>query len=85
MLTLAGISGFVDVDPITLSAASLAGVSIAVDAAAQAILLAAVANMMTKMAVTVLAGGFGFGWKLVLAGMLAIASGALVLAFVGVP
>ncbi|HEX3485253.1 MAG TPA: MgtC/SapB family protein [Micropepsaceae bacterium] len=82
VLTLAGISGFVDVDPITLSSARLSGTAIAVDAAAQAILLAGAANMVTKMAITVLVGGIGFGWKLVLAGALAIASGALV--FVGI-
>jgi uncharacterized membrane protein (DUF4010 family) len=82
VLTLAGLTGFVDVDPITLSSARLSGTAIAVDAAAQAILLAGAANMVTKMAITVLVGGIGFGWKLVLAGALAIACGALV--FVGI-
>jgi uncharacterized membrane protein (DUF4010 family) len=85
VLSLAGISGFVDVDPITLSAAGAAGQSIALEAAAQAILLAAAANMVTKMAVTVLVGGLGFGWKLVLAGVLALIFGALALGIAGVP
>jgi hypothetical protein len=40
--------------------------------------------MVTKMAVSVVIGGFGFGWKLVLAGTAAIASAALALFFAGV-
>jgi len=82
VLTLAGLSGLVDVDPITLSSAKSAGTSMSVNAATQAILLAACANMVTKMAVTVFVGGARFGWKLVLAGVLAIASGAVALAAV---
>jgi len=84
VLTLAGLSGFVDVDPITLSSAQLSGTSLAVDAAAQAILLAGAANMVTKISASVLVGGVSFGWKLVLAGAVAIAAGALVSAFLGV-
>ena len=83
VLALAGVSGFVDVDPITLSTARLAGASMTAEAAGQAILLAAAANMVTKMAVTVLVGGYRFGWKLTLAGVLAVASGAAVLAAMG--
>jgi len=85
VLTVAGISGFVDVDPVTLSSARAAGVSMAVDAAAQAILLAGAANMVTKMGTALLVGGFGFGWKLVLSGLFAMAAAASALAFVGVP
>jgi uncharacterized membrane protein (DUF4010 family) len=76
VLGLAGISGFVDVDPITLSAAKLAGGSLSVGAAAEAIFLAATANMITKTVVAIGIGGFGFGWKLVLAGLLAFLAGA---------
>jgi len=83
VLGLAGISGFVDVDPITLSASRLAGVSLSVNAAAEAILLAATANMLTKTAVAVGIGGFRFGWKLVLAGLLALVSGAAAFVFFG--
>ncbi len=83
VLALAGISGFVDVDPITLSAARLAGTSMMVTTAAQAILLAAAANIATKMAATIVLGGFRFGWKLALIGVVAIASGALVLTAMG--
>ena len=84
VLALAGISGFVDVDPITLSAARLAaGMSIMMITAAEAILLAGAANMVTKMAVAIVVGGYRFGWKLALAGAFAIASGALALAAMG--
>jgi len=83
VLALAGISGFVDVDPITLSAARLAGGSMTVATAAEAILLAGAANMVTKMGAAIVLGGIGFGWKLVLAGVLAVASGALVLVAMG--
>ena len=83
VLVLAGISGFVDVDPITLSAARAAGASMSIGAAAQAIVLAAAANMVTKMAVTVLVGGIRFGAKLTLAGVVALASGAAAMAATG--
>jgi uncharacterized membrane protein (DUF4010 family) len=84
VLTLAGLSGFFDVDPVTLSSAQLAGRSIPLDIGARAILLAGTANMVTKMAVSIVIGGFGFGWKLALAGTAAIASAALALFFAGV-
>jgi uncharacterized membrane protein (DUF4010 family) len=83
VLALAGISGFVDVDPITLSTARLAGASMMIATAAEAILLAGAANMVTKIAATMVLGGIRFGWKLGLAGALAIASGALTLAAMG--
>jgi uncharacterized membrane protein (DUF4010 family) len=85
VLGLAGISGFVDVDPITLSAARLAGTSLVVSAATKAILLAAAANMVTKTVVAVGVGGFRFGWKLVLAGLLALVSGVAAFVWLGVP
>jgi uncharacterized membrane protein (DUF4010 family) len=74
-LTLAGLAGFVDVDPVTLSSARLAGSTLKLEAAAEAIMLAAAANMVTKMAVTLTVGGVKFGWRLALAGALAIAAG----------
>jgi len=85
LLALAGFSGFLDVDPITLSSARLAGASITVIAAAQAILLAAAANMTTKIGVTVLVGGLRFGWSMALAGILAVAAGAIILFVMGHP
>jgi uncharacterized membrane protein (DUF4010 family) len=83
LFALAGLSGFVDVDPITLSTARLAGVSIMVTTAAEAILLAGAANLVTKMAIAIVVGKFRFGWKLALAGVLAVASGALALVAMG--
>ena len=83
VLSLAAISGFVDVDPITLSAARLAGTSIMVMTAAEAILLAGAANMVTKMMAAIVVGGYRFGWKLALAGVLAVMSGALAWAAMG--
>jgi uncharacterized membrane protein (DUF4010 family) len=83
ILALAGISGFVDVDPITLSAARLSRGSIMVTTAVQAILLAGTANLVTKMAAAIVVGGVRFGWKLVLAGVLAVTSGALALLAMG--
>jgi uncharacterized membrane protein (DUF4010 family) len=85
VLGLAGIAGFVDVDPITLAAARLGGTSLTIGAAAKAILLAAAANMVTKMVIAVSVGGFRFGWKLVLAGLLALVSGATAFFWLGVP
>jgi uncharacterized membrane protein (DUF4010 family) len=69
--------GFVDVDPITLSAARLAGGSIMVGTAAEAILLAAAQNMVTKIAARMVVGGYRFGRKLALNGVLAVPSGTL--------
>jgi len=77
------ISGFVDVDPITLSAARLAGTSISMPTAAEAILLAGAANMVTKMTAAIVVGGYRFGWKLALLGVLAVASGALMFGAMG--
>ena len=84
VLALAGISGFVDVDPITLSAARLStGASVMVGTAAQAILLAGATNLVTKMTAAIVIGGVRFGWKLGLAGAAAIAAGALAWAAMG--
>ncbi|HMI97422.1 MAG TPA: DUF4010 domain-containing protein [Micropepsaceae bacterium] len=84
ILALAGITGFVDVDPITLSAARLSREAIMVTTAAEAILLAGTANLVTKMAATIVVGGLRLGWKLTLAGVLAVASGTLALVAMGI-
>jgi uncharacterized membrane protein (DUF4010 family) len=76
VLTLAGLSGFVDVDPITLSSARLAGTTLTLQDGVLAILLAGAANMVTKMTITLTVGGAKFGWRPALAGTLAIAAGA---------
>lgn len=56
LVPLAAISGFVDVDPITLSVARLAGTSIATVDAANTILVAAASNLACKLSVVVVLG-----------------------------
>jgi uncharacterized membrane protein (DUF4010 family) len=75
LLAVAGLSGFADVDPVTVSSARLAGSSITLDHAAQAILLAAGANLVTKMS-AVWIGGSRFAAPVTAAGVLAIFAGA---------
>ena len=82
LLTVAGITGFADVDPVTLSTARLAGVSVTPQNAAQAILLAAAANVLTKVVATWL-GGWRFALPLTVAGVLTIGAGATALFFFG--
>jgi len=82
LLTVAGITGFADVDPVTLSTARLAGVSVTPQNAAQAILLAAAANVLTKVVATWL-GGWRFALPLTIAGVLTIGAGATALFFFG--
>lgn len=60
LLTLGGLSGILDVDPITLSMAGLADKGVAARFAAETILVAAAANGVAK---AVLAQFFG-GWRL---------------------
>ena len=75
LLAVAGLSGFADVDPVTVSSARLAGTSITPDQAAQAILLAAGANLVTKMSALWI-GGRQFAAPVTAAGIVAILVGA---------
>jgi uncharacterized membrane protein (DUF4010 family) len=75
LLAVAGLSGFADVDPVTVSSARLAGISISLEQAAQAILLAAGANLVTKMG-AIWIGGWRFAAPVTAAGSLAILAGA---------
>ena len=75
LLAVAVLSGFADVDPVTVSSARLAGSSITLDQAAQAILLAAGANLVTKMS-AIWIGGSRFAAPVTAAGVLAILAGA---------
>jgi uncharacterized membrane protein (DUF4010 family) len=84
VLGLAGVSGFADVDPITLSVSRLAGNTMTIANAANAILLAALCNMVTKMSATVVFGGWRFGVPLVGAGVTALAAGAAARYLIGV-
>jgi uncharacterized membrane protein (DUF4010 family) len=78
LLAVAGLSGFADVDPVTVSTARLAGASITPDQAAQAILLAAGANLVTKMS-AIWIGGWRFAAPVTAAGILAVLAGAAAL------
>jgi uncharacterized membrane protein (DUF4010 family) len=84
VLGLAGISGFVDVDPITLSVSRSATNTMMYREAGQAILLAAATNMVTKMSATMVLGGPRFGLKMVVAGMLALSAAGVALIANGV-
>ncbi len=75
LLAVAGLSGFADVDPVTVSSARLAGSTITPDQAAQAILLAAGANLVTKMT-AIWIGGWRFAAPLTAAGIVAVFAGA---------
>lgn len=80
VLPLAAISGFTDVDPITISVARMAHGGLDVKVATQAILLAAGANMVTKMGVGMVVGGARFGLPLLGVGLGAMtAAGAVAL------
>jgi len=75
LFAFAAVSGFVDVDPIVLSAARLAGDSVTVAHAAFAILIAATANIIAKSVIAISAGGLRFGSPLALAGVTALGVG----------
>jgi uncharacterized membrane protein (DUF4010 family) len=60
-MVLAGVSGFVDVDAISISLARLAQQGLAPDSAVWAILVAVAANSLAKVVLGITAGGIGFG------------------------
>lgn len=78
-IALAAISGLIDVDAISISLAQLAPQGLAPPGAVTAILVAVVANSLTKVALGTTAGGLKFG-KVVARGTVAsLAVGALAL------
>jgi uncharacterized membrane protein (DUF4010 family) len=83
LLPFAAISGTMDVDPITLSAAQLAGNSVTVGFATLAILIASGANLTTKIATAVGIGGVRFGAQLAAAGVLAAVAAGVTWALFG--
>ena len=60
-MVLAGVSGFVDVDAISISLARLAPQGLAPDSAAWAILVAVLANSLAKVVLGIAVGGVKFG------------------------
>ena len=74
---LAGFSGLLDVDPITLSMARLAGTGVTQAVAVAAILIAAAANAAAKFVLGAAFGGARLGAWLGACALLAGAAGAL--------
>lgn len=77
LLTLGGLSGILDVDPITLSMAGLADKGIAARLAAETILVAAAANGVAKAVLAQFFGGWRLGAILGAAALAAIAAGGI--------
>jgi uncharacterized membrane protein (DUF4010 family) len=76
-IVLAAVSGFVDVDAISISLARLAPQGLAADSAVAAILVAVVANTLIKLVLATTAGGLKFA-RAVAPGILgSLAVGAL--------
>jgi uncharacterized membrane protein (DUF4010 family) len=75
LLPIAAITGSMDVDAITLSAAQLAATTVPAAEAALAILVAAMANMATKASTAIGIGGARFGIPLALAGIASLVTG----------
>jgi uncharacterized membrane protein (DUF4010 family) len=78
LFAFAALSGLVDVDPIVLSAARLAGESLSLMNVALAIFIAGAANIVGKSVVAISVGGSRFGGRLAAMGGLAFAAGFIV-------
>jgi uncharacterized membrane protein (DUF4010 family) len=76
LIPLAAVSGFVDVDPITLSVSRQAGQSVALPYAAAVILVAGGANLACKNALAIALGSREFAIYLTAAALAVGASGA---------
>lgn len=78
LFALGGASGLLDVDPITLSMARLAGNGVTLSVAVSTILIAATANGLAKSALAIAFGGRRLGFILSALAMAAFGAGALV-------
>ena len=76
LLSLAGLSGLADVDPITLSVAKMTGGALTATQAALAIMVAAATNLLMRIGLALWLGGQRFGVPLAVAGAAALAAGA---------
>jgi len=76
LFALGGLTGMLDVDPITLSMAQLAGAEITPAVAASTILIAASANGLAKSVLAVTFGGPRLGLALSAMALLAFGAGA---------
>jgi uncharacterized membrane protein (DUF4010 family) len=79
LFVFAAASGAVDVDPIVLSAARLAGDSVTNSDAAIAILIAGAANILAKAVVAISVGGAQFGKRLAISGSLSFVVGLTII------
>jgi uncharacterized membrane protein (DUF4010 family) len=78
LIPLGGLSGLMDVDPITLSMAGMVPASLSASAAAQTILVAAFTNGIAKAVLGAVFGGVRLGSALAAALLLSTACGAFV-------
>ena len=76
LIPLAAVSGFVDVDPITLSVSRLAGGTVSLAFAATVILVAAAANLLCKTALAIALGARAFALYLAVAAVGVFVGGA---------
>jgi uncharacterized membrane protein (DUF4010 family) len=81
LLVLGGLSGALDVDPITLSSANMTMAGLSASLAARTILIAAAANAAAKAVLGAAFGGARMGIALGLIAILAAAAGALFFSF----
>jgi len=80
LLALGGLSGLLDVDPVTLSMAKMANAGLAHSLAVSTILIAATANGLAKSVLAVVFGGWRLG--LALSGLAALSFTAGLLAYI---
>ncbi len=78
LIPLGGLSGLLDVDPITLSMAGMVPASLSASVAAETILVAAFTNGIAKVALGAIFGGVRLGSALLAALLLSAACGAFV-------
>lgn len=76
LFALGGITGLLDVDPITLSMARMAGNGVTLDMAVATILIAAAANAAAKAVLAAVFGGPKLGLWLAVPALLSMAAGA---------
>jgi len=78
LFALGGLSGLLDVDPITLSMARMSNTGLAEFVAVSTILIACASNALAKSVLAVIFGGWRLGLQLSGLGVLALGAGALV-------
>jgi len=77
LLALGGLSGLLDVDPITLSMAKMANMGLSQSLAVSTVLIAAAANGLAKSVLAIAFGGWRLGLTLSALALLALIVGAI--------